>query len=1073
MFTLLHGAMAQTHAVSGRVTDRKTSEGLPGVTVLVKGTSNGASTNSDGSFSLTAPETGAVLVFSSVGYVSQEVAVGSESTLTVALAADVKQLTEVVVTGYGGSQETRDITGSVAKIKEEKLFQQPVQSFDQALQGRAAGVMINSSGGTLADQTSIRIRGVNSISNSSQPLVVVDGVPISQRETANVFNSGNGTRYNPLADINPNDIESVDVLKDASAAAIYGSRAANGVLIITTKRGKAGQNQVSVNSYLGFQDAIRLPRLLNGDDFIVLNNEKAFNARQGSPLNGVGNLSIPAVGIAGNIDVNNDGQPDRTDWLKEIFRRGVLQNYQVSMSGGNEKATYYASGDWTDQKGIIDKNRLRRGSFRLNTDVAPKTWLKAGLSASYSKTLNNGVLTDGFLAGATVSGYNAPPNVPIYNPDGTYYLVPNFLPNGNPAPGAGNLGNGGNNVAYVANNYSHPRGVLDLQRNDNTAQRVIANGYLTAIPLKGFSLTTRYGIDYLQNFEDQYSDPILSGLGRALGQGLVQVNDLRRNQYNWQNYANYDRTFGTDHNIGLLAGLEYQEFVETQLYTPGADFADPKFKNIYDNLFTSTLAGGGTRFAQGFRSYYGSANYNYANRYYATFSARYDGSSVFGENSRYGFFPGGSLGWRISEESFLKDLNSANRLSDMKLRVSYGLVGNSNGIGSYASRTLIGGGQYADINGFANTQVGNPDLRWESSRKLDIGMDAGFFNSRLNLVVDYFNNRISNLVLAAPVLRTVGVPNTGSGISSNVGAMTNNGVEVTVNTVNVRTASGFQWSTSANASWIKNKIDELASTSDIISNAPGVQRASIGRTLSVYNLPEWAGVNPANGNAMFTAADGSIKQYDAAYTSLTNSTQGRWLTMAGEVTTPIGADDFKYLNKGGIPTWFGGFDNTVSYKGIELGVFMQYSGGNLILNQTRQGLMSTSLNNNIEEIKDRWTAPDQSTNVQKLVLRDNVSTQNSTRWLESGNYLRLRQLSLSYSVPRDFLQRFSMTSLRVYALAQNLYTFTKYTGTDPEVNTSRTFTGNNGANTNNIGFGLDNRSVPQPRSYTFGVNIGF
>nr|WP_236050009.1 TonB-dependent receptor [Hymenobacter negativus] len=1051
--------MAQTRTVSGRVTDRATGDGLPGVTVLVKGTTNGVSTNSDGTFSLSVPESGGTLTFSSVGMTTQESEIGTNTQFNIALATDAKQLTEVVVTGYGGSQEVKDLTGSISQVKADKFQQQPVQSFDQALQGRAAGVQINSGGGTLADQTAIRIRGVNSISNSSQPLIVVDGVPISQRENNNVFNSGNGTRYNPLADINPNDIESVDVLKDASASAIYGSRAANGVLVITTKRGKAGQNHVNVNSYLGFQDAVRLPRLLNGDDFIAINNEKAFNARLGSSANNIGNVSIPAVGIADNIDVNNDGQPDRTDWLKEIFRRGTMQNYQVSMSGGTEKATYYASGDWADQKGIINNNRLRRGSFRLNTDVAPKTWLKAGLSASYSKALNNGVLTDGYLAGATVAGYNSPPNVPVYNPDGTYYLNP-----------AGNLGNGGNNITYVANNYSNAVGVLKLQRNDNTSQRIITNGYLSILPLKGLSLTTRYGIDYTQNLEDQYSDPILSGLGRATtaGQGLLQLNDLRRNQYNWQNYANYDRTFGTNHNVGLLAGIEYQEFVENQVYTFAGDFADPKFKGSFDGLSTYQSTNGGTRFSQGFRSYYGSANYNFANRYYATFSARYDGSSVFGVDNRYGFFPGGSVGWRISEESFLKDLNSANRLTDLKLRASYGLVGNSNGIGSYASRTLIGGGQYADLNGFTNTQIGNPNLGWESSRKLDIGLDAGFFENRISLVVDYFNNRISNLVLTAPVLRTVGVPNTNSGISSNVGSMTNNGVEVTVNTVNVRTPGGFQWSTSANASWIKNEITALASPTDIIS---GVQRASIGRTLSVYNLAEWAGVNPANGNAMFYAADGSIKQYDAAYTTLSNTTQGRWLTMGGDVTTPIGADDFKYQKKGGIPTWFGGFDNTVSYKGIELGVFMQYSGGNLILNQTRQGLMTNSLNNNIEEIKDRWTTPGQETNVPKLVLRDAVSTQNSTRWLESGNYLRLRQLSLSYSLPKEFLNRFGMSSFRVYALAQNLYTFTKYTGTDPEVNTSRTFSGG-GANTSNIAFGIDNRSVPQPRSYTFGVNIG-
>jgi len=1054
MLTLFQVVLAQTRTVSGRVTDQKTGEGLPGVTVLLKGTSNGVSTNADGSFSLAVPTTGGTLIFSSVSYVTQERPIGANSQFDVGLAADNKQLSEVVVTGYGGSQDVKDITGSIAKVGAKDFLLQPVQSFDQALTGRTAGVQINSTGGALADQTAIRIRGVNSISNSSGPLIVVDGVPINTTDNANTFNGGNGTRYNPLADINPNDIQSVEVLKDASAAAIYGSRAANGVLIITTKRGKAGQNHVSVNSYIGYQQAVRKLNLLGADDFIAINNEKAANRRAGSALNNISNPNIPAT-IAAFPDLNGDGVPDRVDtnWQDQIFRTGVIQDYQVALSGGTEKASYYSSGDWTDQKGILNANRLRRGAFRLNVDVTPKPWLKAGLSGSYAKTLNNGVLTDGYLSGATVSGYNAPPNVPVYNADGTYYL--NSI---------GNLGNGGNNIGYVANNYNNPRGVLDLQRNDNTSQRIIANGYLTVIPVKGLSLT----IDYLSNFEDQYSSPILSGLGRLLGQGLVQDNQRDRNQFNWQNYANYDRTFGTNHTLGLTAGVEFQQTEEKQIYTPAADFADPKFKEILNNLFTSMLSGGGTHQALGFQSYFGRANYSFSNRYYLSFSARYDGSSVFGADNRYGFFPGGSVGWRISDEQFFRDLNSAGRVNDLKLRASYGLVGNSNGIDPYASRTLIGGGQYADVNGFSISQVGNPALQWETSKKLDVGLDASFLDNRLGLVVDYFNNQISGLVLAAPVLRTTGIPNpnslTTATITRNVGEMYNRGVEVTLNTVNVRLPNGFQWTTSFNATWIKNRVLSLATPSDIIS---GVQRASVNRTLSAYYLPLWAGVNADNGNAQFYAADGSIKQYDAAYATTNaagnTTTSGRWLTQNGDVTTPITTADYQYQDKGGIPTWYGGFDNTFSFKGIDLGIFLQYTGGNSIYNATRAGLMTNFLNNNLAEINSRWTTPGQQTNVPKLVLQDNVSTQASTRWLENGNFLRFRQVSLGYNLPRNLATRFGLENLRVYGLIQNVYTFTKYKGTDPEVNSNRT---------SNIAYGTDNRSVPQPRSFTLGINLG-
>ena len=1044
MFTFLHGAMAQTRAISGRVTDRKTNEGLPGVTVLVKGTSNGASTNSDGGFTINVSEGSGTLVFSSVGYISQERAIGSESNITVSLVADVKQLTEVVVTGYGGSQDVKDITGSVAQVKEEKLLLQPVVSPDQALQGRMAGVNVNTTSGTLGDQAVIRIRGASSITSGSQPLFVVDGVPLNNATQLNVLSS----RYNPLADINPNDIASIDVLKDASAAAIYGSRGANGVIVITTKRGKSGQNRVSLNSFYGFQDAVRTPKVLNAADFQLISNEKAANARAGSvgATGNVGNTSIPAAGIAAPIDVNGDGVPDQTDWIKEIFQRGTQQNYQVALSGGNEFASYYGSGDWNDQKGIIYNNRLRRGSGRLNIDITPKKWLKTGVSLSYAKTYNQGINGEGALAGATVSGYTAPPNVPAFNPDGTYYL--NTL---------GNLGNGNNLVpsTYAPNAYFHIIGNLRENRNDNTSQRTIGNGYVTIEPVKGLQLTTKYGIDYNNNFEDQYSSPILGGLGRQIGQGLVQDYYSTINQYNWQNYANYDRTFNEKHNVGVTAGIEYQETKTKRVYSVANDFADNKFQSILDGLYSGTLTGGGTEFNNGFQSYFARANYSFDNKYYASFSFRADAASVFGTANQRGYFPGGSVGWRLSQEEFLRNFSAIN---DLKLRASYGRVGNSSGLSSYASRTLIGGGLYADANGFSISQVGNPALQWETSNKFDIGLDGAFLGNRLNVTFDFFNNDISNLALAAPVLRTTGIP--GASVNRNIGKMYNRGIELTINTVNLRLQNGFTWTSNLNGTIIKNRITELATPNDI---AGGTQRASIGRSMGVYFLPQWAGVNPANGNAQFYDKDGNIKQYDAAYTTNASTTQGRWLTANGDVTSAISTADFKYTDKTGYPTFYGGFDNTFSFKGVELGVFLQYSGGNLIYNGYRSALLSNSLQNNIEEIKDRWTTPGQQTDIQKLVLRDAVSTQASTRWLEKGDFLRIRQLSLGYNLPDTFIKRFGLNNLRVYGLVQNLYNFTGYKGLDPEVNS------NIG---NNIAYGVDGRSVPPTRSFTFGLNVG-
>ena len=402
-------------------------------------------------------------------------------------------------------------------------------------------------------------------------------------------------------------------------------------------------------------------------------------------------------------------------------------------------------------------------------------------------------------------------------------------------------------------------------------------------------------------------------------------------------------------------------------------------------------------------------------------------------------------------------MKNISAINDFKVRASYGLVGNANGINSYASRTLIGGGQYADLNGFSISQVGNPALQWETSKKLDIGFDAAFLNNRVNVTFDFFNNDVSGLLLAAPVLRTTGIPT--ASVNRNIGTMYNRGIELTLNTINVRLDNGFTWSSNINGTIIKNRITALATPNDIIS---ANQRAAVGKSLGVYFLPVWAGVNPANGNAQFLDKDGNIKQYDAAFTNNPNATQGRWLTAAGEVTTPITTADFKYSEKTGYPTFFGGFDNTFTFKGLELGVFLQYSGGNLIYNGFRQAMLSPNLQNNIEGIKDRWTAPGQQTDIQKLVLRDAASNQASTRWLEKGDFLRVRQLSLGYNIPEPFVKRIGLNNLRVYTLVQNAYNFTGYSGLDPEVNTNRV----------NIAYGVDGRSVPPARSFTFGLNVG-
>lgn len=1031
-------AFAQSRTIKGRVIDEKDGTPLQGVTVQIKGSNKGVVTDIDGTYSIEV-EPKAVLLFSFVGYAVREQGVGNKQTLNVAIGPDSKVLSEIVVTGYG-EQKRKDVTASVTSVAGDKISDRPVVGFDQALSGRAAGVNVATTSGVLGDAVTIRIRGVNSISNNTQPLIILDGMPLNTTTNTNLFNSGNGTRYNPMADINPNDIQSIDVLKDAAATALYGSRAAAGVIVITTKRGKAGTVAVNYNTYVGWSSATRLPKVLNGDDFTTIQNEKSANT--GGAV------------IAKDIDLNNDGKADRTDWLNEVFQTGFIHNHQLSLSGGTDKARYYASGEYSDQEGVVVTNRLRRGAARMNLEVTPKKWMKVGINLYASKSLNNGVLSDGYLAGSTFSSYNAMPNVPIYNTTGDYQGY--YLSAANR-----DLGNGNNvNVSQNRlNRFFHPLSSLYMGRNDNTSNRTIGSAFAEIEPIAGLKITSRFGIDYIQNFEDQYSGPDQAGLGFG-NNGLVQEYLLRRNQWNWANYATYTKTFNQVHTFLVTGGVEYQYTQEKQLYTGQGNLADSYFKEIYDGLYAGTENSytGGNTFANAFDSYFGKLSYSYQSKYYLDASFRADAYSGFGINNRRGYFPGGSVGWRISEEPFFK--GKVGFVDDLKLRASYGQVGNSN-IGSYAYRTLYGGGQYADVNGFAISQIGDPNLQWERSKKMDFGVDATLLNNRINVTLDYFYSNIDNLVLSVPVLNTTGIPwpsgTVGSALTTNIGSMWNKGVELTINARTFETKD-FTWTTSFNFTYVKNRVTKLADATDILS---GNNRASVDRPLGVFQLIRWGGVNPETGFPMFYNKAGDLVMYNP---SPGVATANRYTTPDGTKVLPaITSNDAVYSDRTGYPTWFGGLDNTFTYKGIDLGIFLQYSGGNYVYNGTRAALMSNYFQNNIEEIKDRWTTKGQQTDVPKLFLRDGISTQASTRWLEKADFLRVREISLGYNFP-GVKTRLGLNSLRVYALVQNAYVFTGYKGTDPEANTNRQA---------NIAYGVDSRGVPMPRIYTLGLNVGF
>ncbi|GAB3835016.1 SusC/RagA family TonB-linked outer membrane protein [Hymenobacter jeollabukensis] len=1057
---VVHQANAQTRSISGRVTDRNTGEGIPGVTIVVPGTTVGVSTNADGSYVLDLPAGSKNIRISSVGYQTIERSVGNETTLNIGLATDTKMTSEVVVTGYGGSQDVKDITGSFAKLDQSKLTSQPIQSADQALAGRIAGVQITNTSGTLGDAVTVRIRGINSINGSSQPLFVVDGVPMTEFGNMNVMTSG--LRYNPLADINPNDIESMTVLKDASAAAIYGSRATNGVVLITTKKGKNGQAKLTVNATVGYMEPTKLPKLLDATEFRDITNEKYFNANPGK-----------TVPLAINGDSDGDGVEDNTDWLKQIYHKGFMQDYQLALSSGNDKGSYYASVGYSDQKGTIITNRLRRANGRINMELTPKTWVKSGMNLSFNHAYNQGILgsnlTSNYFASPTFAAMNSLPNVPAYNADGSYYLTGVTRTLGS---GANNDGEkldatgatiGENLFSYVPFALYHPVATLRLNHNDNTQRRLLGNAYLTVMPLKGLSVTTKFGLDYLNNAEYQYSAPDIAGLGLQYN-GLVQKNRADNTLTTWQNYAAYSHLFGDNHNIDATLGYEQNLETYQLVFSQGSNISDPKFKDNFFGLFDSQASSQGTsQDVSAWQSIFGRLNYAFSDKYYATFTARRDGSSRFGEQRRWGFFPGTSVGWRISREAFMSNISFVN---DLKLKASYGLVGNSAGISSYESATLMGQGLYGTYAGYAINRLNNPSLRWETGKKLDVGFDASVMKDRIGVNFDYFSNNIDNLLLYVPAIYSTGIPN--GSVFRNVGKMYNRGVELTLNTTNLETPSGFKWTSSFNYTYLVNRITKLEG-GNVPSGVP-YHFASEGHSITEYNLLRWVGVNPDNGNPQWLDANDNVREYSPVTKTWTQNGESR---VNGQTVRPATtATEGVWLGKTSFPKWNGGFDNTFSYKGLQLEVFLQYSGGNYLYNSTRSQLLTNSAVNNSEEIKDRWQKPGDVTNVPRLYVGDNIHQSSSTRFMEKGDYLRVRQVRLSYLLPSTVTQRIGSSRTNLFVMVQNAYVFTKYSGTDPEVNVAGNEGSNSGTNSN-IAYGVDQRSNPQVRTYTAGVNIDF
>ncbi|MDO6389693.1 TonB-dependent receptor [Pontibacter sp. BT731] len=1030
VFALLQQAVAQGKTVTGTVTDQSTGQGLPGVAVLVKGTSSGTATGADGTYSISVPADGNTLVFRFLGYKTTERPIGTSASINVTLEIDQRQLDEVVVVGYG-TQQKKDVTSSIAQVKGETIANMATPSFDQQLAGRASGVQITQPSGILGAPPKINIRGVNSISSNTQPLIVIDGVP------ATSGNLGGFTPSNALADINPNDIESFEILKDGAATAVYGSRASNGVILITTKRGKSGQAKFSYDGWAGSAKAIELHDLLNAREFVEITNEKYANLGQSSPA------------VLGDAD---------TDWNKEVFRTAFQQSHAFSASGGTDKTTYYFSLGYSNQEGIGRANSLERYSVRTNLQTKVTSFLDFGLQAGLTNQINSGPLTgSNNLSGNIFGVIRMHPNVPALDPnDPTGY---NIDDQNNRSLGRGP------NLGTIANGIPNIRFVLDNNVRKATTYRGLGNVFLDFKLVDNLRFRTQLGADLTLVDDFLFNDP-RHGDGQGSG-GIVSQAYSPIKAWNWQNILSYNKSFNEVHNLDVTAVQEYNKTRSTFFQAQGTGLSDRFFnENLVSGAFANQFAFGGIG-ENGLASYLGRFNYNYASKYYIGASMRADGLSKLSPENRWGYFPGVSAAWRISEEAFFKNSSALSVISDLRLRGSWAEVGNNGISGNYPYLGSFGAAQYGTFNGIAFSNTGNPDLRWEAQKITDFGIDLGLFDGRLNLELAYWKKNNSDIVLQAPTPPSLGVPN--NFITRNIGRVDNDGIEFSISGT-VIDKSNFSWNSNFNFSTQNNEVKALVDGQDIVYEYT-IHRE--GESInSIYGY-QFEGVNKANGNPIYRKGDGSLVQGNISgnggsanvyygYDPANPNALGAQSSLSSADKVILGTT---------LPKWFGGFDNNFKLGNFDANVFVRFSGGNKIMNRTRQDLLTMAFENNGREVLGRWQSAENPGDGQTPKLAAganygnfmNTNGEASSRFVESGDFLKVSNLSLGYTLPKTLSERISVDRLRIYAQVQNAFVITDYTGLDPETYT----------NLNNNNLGVDFNGQPQQRVFTVGLNLGF
>jgi TonB-linked SusC/RagA family outer membrane protein len=1043
-------AMAQKVTISGVVTDNE-NRPIPGVTVNVKGTNINAQTSNEGKYSIAVPDQNSFLTFRYVGYISRELATPKGTTLNVKLQESVIQTEDVVVIGYG-TVKKKDLTGSVGRVNIEEMTKAPVPTFDQALAGRVAGVQVSATDGQPGSQFNILIRGANSVSQSNAPLYVIDGFPVED------FNTGT---------LNPADIESLEILKDASATAIYGARGANGVVMITTKRGKSGAPVIKYNGFYGLSQEIKRMKVMSPYDYVKYQIE--VNPT-GGPFVPGGYPTPSQLFLSGGTTLEYYRDTATTlDVQDQLFQHGPATSHSVSVTGGNDKTKYAISGNIFDQKGIIITSAYKRYQGRFSLDQTFSDKLKVGINANYSYQQQDGLPVGGLGWASSLSlMYSAWGYRPVNpSPKSTFALAnPNFEidqedgldPTVNPTQD------------FRFNPYQSLRNTF----NRNINKDLLANAYVEYRFTPELVLKVTGGVnDKLAVAQRFYNSKTQSGYPGSVNGPNGSISDNNFNSLLNENYLTYTKNINKVHNIVAVVGTSTQ-WVKTSAY----GFAAIKVPN--DQLGINSIQGAvpnsvfSTASNNSVASFLARVNYSYNSKYLFTVSYRADGTSKFAPENRWAYFPSAAVAWNISDEQFMKG-SISNIISKAKLKTSYGKTGN-NRVDDFAYLTRYAqdaGGAYPFNNialfGAYPAAIGNTKLKWETTGQTDLGLELGFLKNRIGVEVYLYKKVTSDLLLFASVPPSSGY----SQIYKNIGKVQNQGLEVTLNTTNIQ-SKDFSWTSSFNISFNRNKLLQLAENQEAIGRSTGFSNgfsqanayiAKIGQPLGlmyglvfdgVYQYSDFDQPSPGvytlksniAGNGAGSRA--SIRPGDVKYRDLN-----------GDGT--INTNDYTVIGRS-LPIHTGGFNNNFRYKNFDLNVFFQWSYGNDIQNLNKAAFMGGNTGvNQYEAYKDRWTPANPNSDIPRASGFATAYGGYSSYSIEDGSFLRLKTLALGYTVPASVLKRLKIQSIRAYSSVQNLFTWTKYSGQDPEVSLLN----------NILTGGLDFSSYPKARTITMGLDITF